>query len=201
MDVGKSTYVVYDPSYEAEWTSAISSVLGDHYERVASHQLIGIFLIVFANKALIPAITSVQQSHLPTGVFSLLGNKGGTAIRMQCYDTTICFVNVHLYHVAEAAQRRTGDARRILRELVFDDAESIEAHDHIFFFGDLNYRVSRLVFAAHLHRSILRQMKRGRCSIEEPWTNYFSKINYFIFWNDIKHFVDSKRHQFDVRRY
>ena len=145
MDVGKSAYVVYDPSYEAEWTSAISSVLGDHYERVASHQLIGIFLIVFANKALIPAITSVQRSQLPTGHFALLGNKGGTAIRMHCYDTTICFVNVHLYHVAEATKRRTGDARRILRELVFDDAESIKAHDHVFFFGDLNYRVSPVV--------------------------------------------------------
>ena len=127
MDLGKGAYVVHDPSYEAEWTAAISSVLGDHYEKVASHQLIGIFLIVFANKALIPTISSVQKSHLPTGHFSLLGNKGGTAIRLQCFDTTICFVNVHLYHVAGATMKRTGDVRRILRDLVFDDAEKIQS--------------------------------------------------------------------------
>ena len=141
MDLGKGAYVVHDPSYEAEWTAAISCVLGDHYEKVASHQLIGIFLIVFANKALIPTISSVQKSHLPTGHFSLLGNKGATAIRLQCFDTTICFVNVHLYHVAGATMKRTGDVRRILRDIVFDDAEKIRAHDHVFLFGDLNYRV------------------------------------------------------------
>lgn len=141
MDLGKSTYVVHDSSYEIEWTTAISSILGDHYEKVASHQLIGIFLVVYANKALIPAISSVQESHLPTGHFSLLGNKGGTAIRLQCYDSTICFVNVHLYHVPDATTRRTGDVRRILRDLVFDDAEKIREHDHVFIFGDLNFRV------------------------------------------------------------
>jgi hypothetical protein len=133
--------VVYDPTYESEWTTAISSVLGEHYEKIASHQLIGIFLVVFANKALVPAISGVQTSHLPTGHFSLLGNKGGTAIRLKCYDSTICFLNVHLYHVADATTRRTGDLRRILRELVFDGADKIRTHDHVFLFGDLNYRV------------------------------------------------------------
>lgn len=142
MDLGKSTYVVYDPSYEIEWTTAISSILGEHYEKVASHQLIGIFLVVYANKALIPAIQSVQKSHLSTGYLSLLGNKGGTAIRLQCYDSSICFVNVHLYHVADAASRRTEDVRRVFKELVFDDGvDKIKSHDHVFFFGDLNYRV------------------------------------------------------------
>jgi hypothetical protein len=141
MDHGKGAYVVNDTSYETEWTTAISSVLGDHYEKVASHQLIGMFLVVFANKAIIPTISSIQKSHLPTGHFALLGNKGGTAIRLQCYDSTICFVNVHLYHVAGATTRRTGDVRRILRDLVFDDAPKIRRHDHVFFFGDLNYRV------------------------------------------------------------
>src|ERR1700738_3993247 len=107
MDLGKGAYVVYDPSYETEWTNAISSVLGEHYEKVASHQLIGIFLVIYVNKALVPTISHVQKSQLPTGYFSVLGNKGGTAVRLQCYDTTICFVNVHLYHVADAAARRT----------------------------------------------------------------------------------------------
>jgi hypothetical protein len=141
MDLGKGAYVVHDLSYETEWTTAISSVLGDHYEKVASHQLIGIFLVIYANKALIPTISSVQKSYIPTGYFSVLGNKGGTAIRLQCYDSTICFVDVHLYHVADAATRRTEDVRRILKELVFDDADQIRAHDFVFFFGDLNYRV------------------------------------------------------------
>jgi synaptojanin len=142
MDLGKSAYVVYDPSYEIEWTTAISSVLGEHYEKVASHQLIGIFLVVYANKALLPAIQSIRKSYLPTGYFSLLGNKGGTAVRLQCYDSTICFVNAHLYHVADATSRRTDDIRRIFKELVFDDdVDKIKAHDHVFFFGDLNYRV------------------------------------------------------------
>jgi len=149
MDLGKGAYVVNDPTYENEWSTAISSVLGEHYEKVASHQLIGICLVVFANKALVPAISGVRKSHLPTGHFSLLGNKGATAIRFKCYDSTICFLNVHLYHVADAATRRTGDLRRILRELVFDGADKIRAHDHVFLFGDLNYRVCLKLFIAN----------------------------------------------------
>lgn len=145
MDLGKGAYVVYDPTYETEWTAAIATVLGDHYEKVASHQLIGLFLIIFANKALIPAITSVEKSHLPTGHFALLGNKGAAAVRLQCYDTTICFVNVHLYHVADAIEKRRADIKRILRELIFDDAQSIKGHDLVFLFGDLNYRVRPLL--------------------------------------------------------
>ena len=142
MDLGKGAYVSNDPTYEHEWTNAISLVLGEHYEKVACHQLIGIFLVVFANKALIPTISMVQKSYLPTGHFSLLGNKGGTAIRLQCYNTSICFVDVHLYHAPDATTRRTGDVIRILRDIVFDDADEIRAHDHVFLFGDLNYRVS-----------------------------------------------------------
>lgn len=142
MDLGKSAYVVYDPTYEMEWTAAISPVLGDHYEKITSHQLIGIFLMVFANKALIPAISAVEKSHLPTGHFSLLGNKGGVAIRLQCYDSTLCFVDVHLYHAVEGVVKRTEDFRRIIKELVFEHAEKIKAHDHVFCFGDLNYRVN-----------------------------------------------------------
>jgi hypothetical protein len=141
MDLGKGAYVVHDPSYEIDWTNAISSVLGDHYDKVESHQLIGLFLIVFANKALIPAISEVEKSHLPTGHFALLGNKGGVAIRLKCYDSTICFLNVHLYHVADATSKRTADVRRILRELVFDYSDTVRSHDHVFLFGDLNYRV------------------------------------------------------------
>jgi|SRR5579859_6523909 len=173
MDLGKGAYVVHDYTYEMEWTQAIASVLGEHYEKVASHQLVGIFLIVFANKAIIPAISSVRKSHLPTGYLTLLGNKGGTAIRLQCYDTTICFVNVHLYHVAGATTRRTSDVRRILRDIVFDDAENIKAHDHIFFFGDLNYRVShtlsRLILGSSHDRGgkgVTRPRRHGQTILE-----------------------------------
>lgn len=141
MDLGKGAYVVYDTSYEIAWTDAIGAALGDHYEKVASHQLIGIFLVIFVNKALIPVISQVKKAQLATGYFALLGNKGSTAIRLRCYDSTICFVNVHLYHLAEAATRRTDDVRRIFEELVFDDAETIKGHDYVFLFGDLNYRV------------------------------------------------------------
>jgi hypothetical protein len=141
MDLGKSAYLVYDPTYEAEWTTAVSDVLGDHYEKIASHQLIGIFLMVFANKALVPAISAVEKSHLATGHFSILGNKGAVGLRLQCYDSTICFVDVHLYPAVEGLVKRTEDFRRIMKELVFEDAPRIKAHDHVFFFGDLNYRV------------------------------------------------------------
>jgi hypothetical protein len=141
MDLGKSAYVVYDPTYETEWTAAVSSVLGDHYEKVASHQLIGIFLMVFANKALVPAISAVEKSHLATGHFSILGNKGAVGLRLQCYDSTICFLDVHLYPAVEGLVKRTEDFRRIMKELLFEDAHGIKTHDHVFFFGDLNYRV------------------------------------------------------------
>jgi hypothetical protein len=150
MDLGKTAYIVYDPTYETEWTDAIARVLGDHYEKISSHQLIGLCLIIFANKALVPAISNVRKSHLATGHFSILGNKGCTGIRLQCYDSTICFVNVHLYHVPDAMGRRTADVGRILTELVFDDSENVKDHDVAFLFGDLNYRVLTCTRSTHI---------------------------------------------------
>jgi hypothetical protein len=75
MDLGKGAYVVQDQTYEMEWTEAIASVLGDHYEKVSAHQLIGLFLIIFANKALVPTITHVRNRILPLVIFQFWGIK------------------------------------------------------------------------------------------------------------------------------
>jgi hypothetical protein len=52
------------------------------------------------------------------------------------------FLECAFISVADATRRRTGNVQRILRELVFEGADNIRAHDHVFLFGDLNYRVS-----------------------------------------------------------
>ena len=72
------------------------------------------------------------------------GNKGAVGISLQINETSICFVNSHFAaHVSEV-QRRKEDHDEILRRMQFEfgiTRRFICEHEHIFWFGDLNYRI------------------------------------------------------------
>ena len=58
--------------------------------------------------------------------------------------TTFCFVTAHLAaHQGEKGQlqERNRDCVRILQNLLGDGRDACASFDHLFFFGDLNYRL------------------------------------------------------------
>lgn len=93
----------------------------------------------------------------------MMGNKGGVSIRVQFYDSTLCFVNSHLAAHRENVAGRNADFVNVLSKLSFDVGEDsvretirngsmsqwasgsssvgIADHDIVFWIGDLNYRI------------------------------------------------------------
>lgn len=137
-------------------------------------------------------VTSVVHAELPTGMGIAkgltgvqLGNKGGIGIGLRWRETTLAFVMCHLPARADATRlrKREADYRALVRKLRLETSglaspegglDFVHAHDHVFFFGDANYRVElpfdracELVkqrnFAAILpHDQMVKEMGKGR---------------------------------------
>merc|ERR1712137_1421298 len=64
------------------------------------------------------------------------------ALRYELFDTSICMVGSHLSSGSNNKEERNADYHAIARDLVFTRGRTIDSHDHIFWAGDLNYRIA-----------------------------------------------------------
>jgi hypothetical protein len=142
--------------------------LGEAYEKVTPHQLIGIFVVMFALKDIREDIKDVQKSRLGTGYFGLSGNKGGTAIRFTYYDTSFCFVNVYLRKKTFEWDDGRKELEHVFKDLTFNAGLKITNHDCIFFFGDLNYRVNVRDECAYLAILRISDIQLRSCTSIQP---------------------------------
>ncbi|CCJ29272.1 unnamed protein product [Pneumocystis jirovecii] len=139
---------------EQIWNYTILSVLGDHYEKVVSKQLVGILLLIYAHKAISPSLTSITASFIGCGVMGIIGNKGAVAVRLMIWDTVFCFVNSHLAAMISQVGRRNQNFHEICRRLYFYEDQSLKNKtskslfdcDHLIWCGDLNYRIEMSIF-------------------------------------------------------
>ncbi|CAH9133616.1 unnamed protein product [Cuscuta epithymum] len=133
---------------------AYAHVSGDlDYNLIASKQMVGIFLSIWARKELVPHIAHLRVSCVGTGIMGYLGNKGCISISMSVHKTSFCFVCCHLSSGEKGGDelRRNSDVAEILRNTQFPRICKIPDHpfplniidhDRIIWMGDLNYRIS-----------------------------------------------------------
>ena len=69
---------------------------GTPYRNVMRKYLVGLMLVVYVKEDIMPHVQGVQGCTAGVGILGMIGNKGGVSIRMQIYDSTICFVCSHL---------------------------------------------------------------------------------------------------------
>ncbi|KAM5462675.1 putative phosphoinositide 5-phosphatase [Microsporum audouinii] len=144
-----------DPGPSAKWNTALRNALPSGYSCIASQQLVGMLLLVYAAPSLAPHISSVSSTSVGTGFMGYTGNKGAVATRIVIGETTrLVFVNSHLAAGAEKAnlERRNWDAAQITSRSSFapvDEQDLVSgelnqqfgAEEFGFWFGDLNYRL------------------------------------------------------------
>ncbi|KPI36926.1 Type I inositol 1,4,5-trisphosphate 5-phosphatase 2 [Cyphellophora attinorum] len=143
-----------DPNPAKKWKEALRSCLPRGYEKVATHQLLGLLILVFASLEIAPTISNVSSTSVGTGLMGYLGNKGAVCTRIVLGESTkMTFINCHLAAGADDAslQRRIWDTNQILHRTRFapvsfdgEDSgpeEKIGDEDFAFWFGDLNYRL------------------------------------------------------------
>lgn len=149
LDLSKEAYLFTDTPKEEEWLEAVKNGLHPkaEYRMVRLTRLIGMMLIVFVKEEHTEHIKNVAADTVGTGIMGKLGNKGGVAIRLDFHRTSICFVNCHLAAHVEECERRNQDYNDICARIAFNQFKPpkfIKNHDHIYWTGDMNYRIMDL---------------------------------------------------------
>ncbi|KAF4579367.1 hypothetical protein EYR36_001177 [Pleurotus pulmonarius] len=152
---------------EDSWTSAIFASLGDkasQYTKLASKQLVGMLIIIIIKVDLKPCFSDVRLSATGAGIMGVMGNKGGTAVRLAFTPptqdnessgafrpTVLTFVNTHLAAFDEMVDKRNMDFHDLSKRLGFSSYAPVEAinppqtsiyeSDVLIWMVNLNYRI------------------------------------------------------------
>lgn len=135
----------------------------NQYALIMQRSMVGLLICLFVKSSHRNRCKAVTSDSIGVGVMGMMGNKGGVSVRMQFYDSTICFVCVHLAAHRENVAGRNADFFNILQKSSFDIGEEavrgnirngsmsqwssgssavgVSDHDLVFWLGDLNYRI------------------------------------------------------------
>ncbi|XP_063288837.1 phosphatidylinositol 3,4,5-trisphosphate 5-phosphatase 2 [Pelobates fuscus] len=135
---------------DKEWVDILRGVLKEftevEYRPIAVQSLWNIKIAVLVRPEHENRISHISTSSVKTGIANTLGNKGAVGISFMFNGTSFGFVNCHLTSGNEKTARRNQNYLDILRLLSLGDKQ-LNSFDislrftHLFWFGDLNYRL------------------------------------------------------------
>ncbi|XP_078268213.1 phosphatidylinositol 3,4,5-trisphosphate 5-phosphatase 2A-like isoform X2 [Rhinoraja longicauda] len=135
---------------DKEWVdflrAGIKDVTEQDFKVVATHSLWSIKIAVLIKPDHENRVSQVNVSSVKTGIANTFGNKGAVGVSFLFNGTSLGFVNCHLTSGSEKVLRRNQNYLDILRLLSLGDKQ-LSSFDialrftHIFWFGDLNYRL------------------------------------------------------------
>ncbi|KAH0578595.1 hypothetical protein H2248_003736 [Termitomyces sp. 'cryptogamus'] len=161
---------------EDAWCRAVFAALGEKmelYEKLVSRQHVGLLIVVIAKKTLISCFSNVQTSIASTGIMGIMGNKGGSAVRLTFTPpisnsvdvispgpTILTFVNSHLAAFDEMAEKRNSDFQEISKKLKFapplsDRAGTVPVHMSVYESDVLFWMVSEIRLLFYCFQSLL----------------------------------------------
>ncbi|XP_067627978.1 phosphatidylinositol 4,5-bisphosphate 5-phosphatase A-like [Eurosta solidaginis] len=147
--------------HDDPWTFKVSEYLIPYdYIKVSTEQLQGILVMMFAQPKHEPHIKDVEVQNTRTGLRGLWGNKGAVSIRMTLYGTGVTFVGAHLAAHDQKLAERIEHYNQIVNNHHYKTSKyrSIFDHDCVFWFGDLNFRLTGTDSARDV-RSLVEQGK------------------------------------------
>nr|XP_046248316.1 phosphatidylinositol 3,4,5-trisphosphate 5-phosphatase 1 [Scatophagus argus] len=139
-----------DPTGEKEWADTVKGALRNitniSFKQVAIHTLWNIRIVVLAKPEHENRISHIFSDSVKTGIANTLGNKGAVGVSFMFNGTSFGFVNSHLTSGSEKKLRRNQNYVSILRFLNLGDKklnpfDITHRFTHLFWLGDLNYRV------------------------------------------------------------
>ncbi|XP_068175791.1 phosphatidylinositol 3,4,5-trisphosphate 5-phosphatase 1 isoform X2 [Antennarius striatus] len=155
-----------DPLSDREWAETVKSVLTKvtniRFKQVVINTLWNIRIVVLVKPEHENRISHVFSNCVKTGIANTLGNKGAVGVSFMFNGTSFGFVNSHLTSGSEKKLRRNQNYTNILRFLNLGDKklnpfDITHRFTHLFWFGDLNYRVE---FPSTEAESIVTKIKQ-----------------------------------------
>ncbi|NWU97387.1 SHIP1 phosphatase, partial [Upupa epops] len=141
-----------DPQGEKEWLETLRHSLQEitsiSFKAIAIHTLWNIRIVVLAKPEHENRISHICTDNVKTGIANTLGNKGAVGVSFMFNGTSFGFVNSHLTSGSEKKHRRNQNYMSILRFLTLGDKKLspfniTHRFTHLFWLGDLNYRVEQ----------------------------------------------------------
>ncbi|KFQ33487.1 Phosphatidylinositol 3,4,5-trisphosphate 5-phosphatase 1, partial [Mesitornis unicolor] len=141
-----------DPQGEKEWLETLRHSLQEitsiSFKVIAIHTLWNIRIVVLAKPEHENRISHICTDNVKTGIANTLGNKGAVGVSFMFNGTSFGFVNSHLTSGSEKKHRRNQNYTSILRFLTLGDKKLspfniTHRFTHLFWLGDLNYRVEQ----------------------------------------------------------
>jgi len=105
---------------------------------VISQHLVGLVLILYTQRRLVPYISDVSTKTISAGVMGVGGNKGAVSVEFKFCQTKVSVVNCHLAAHQEKVKQRNQNLTKISKKLTLDSNEN----DVVVLMGDLNYRLA-----------------------------------------------------------
>ena len=103
------------------WESRLQRNLGeDEYQCVAREKLFGLSIYLFVHCMHSPHARHVCTQAVGAGLLGTGSNKGGVAIRLNLYNSSICFINSHLAAHQNEVDMRNSDYHTICNSLRFN---------------------------------------------------------------------------------
>lgn len=139
-----------DPLNEKEWVEillrSLNEVTTAEYKLITIQTLWNIRIVILAKQEHAHRISHISTNSVKTGIANTLGNKGAVGASFMFNGTSFGFINSHLTSGSEKKLRRKQNYFNILRFLVMGDKKLIPFNlshrfTHLFWLGDLNYRV------------------------------------------------------------
>ncbi|XP_010345510.1 phosphatidylinositol 3,4,5-trisphosphate 5-phosphatase 1 isoform X1 [Saimiri boliviensis] len=155
-----------DPLSEKEWLEILKHSLQEitsvTFKTVAIHTLWNIRIVVLAKPEHENRISHICTDNVKTGIANTLGNKGAVGVSFMFNGTSLGFVNSHLTSGSEKKLRRNQNYMNILRFLALGDKKLspfniTHRFTHLFWLGDLNYRVDLPTWEAE---TIIQKIKQ-----------------------------------------
>lgn len=129
------------------WHSLLASHFPeDEYACIAKLSAWDRCLNIFVRRYLLPAVSRVRHDTANVGLGGVAGNKGAIGARFTVFDTDFLILNSHLAAHSSEVNRRNEDFASIANGLrSLRDSQDVDivasAVHHLFWMGDLNYRI------------------------------------------------------------
>ena len=120
---------------------------GNKFIFIQQISMVGVMLILFISEKWKNSLKGIHKDLVKTGAGGQFGNKGGVTIRVNIFQSSLCFVSSHLAAGESKVKERVEDFMMIHSKAFQQNKESvkneyeIEFSDYRFFFGDLNFRI------------------------------------------------------------